>query len=895
MRETPAWRRYLRLGASDPAADVRDELDFHLAMRVDDLVRAGLPEAEARERARREFGDVAEIRREMERIGLRGRRRRSRTRGWESLRQDLRLAVRTLRGSPGFTAVAALTLAAGIGAGTAMFSVVDGVLLRDLPLPEPERVAVLWTEAPARDSDHLPVTYRELTDFGGRTRAFRSVAGVAYHGAGEFVLRDAGRPFTVSGTWVTGGFFPVLGVAPLHGRTLLPSDDAPGAARAMVIGHALWRRRFGGDPAAVGRTLEWNGKRFTVVGVLPPGFDYPRGAEFWIPVLPDFPGTLEEGAEPSEVMVFDLVGRLRPGATVLDAREDYAAFLRAGDPQRPPALRGTRPVVTPLPELVAGDARATIWTVAAAVGLLLLVACVNVANLLLVRGSARAQELAVRAALGAGRGRLVRQLLTESGVLALLGGVLGVAFAWAAVRALVALAPPELPRREMIGVDARVLAFALAATAAAALLAGLFPALLAARGDPGGWLRGGRRTGSAGPGVQALRHGLVVGQVGLAILVVAGAGLLVRSLATLQGVEMGFDTERLLVVQTALPPELLPERAQQVALQEAMVERVAALPGVAAAASLPSRPFSGRGGWSAMYSGEGQAPGEQSTNPWVSFEVVGPGYFRTLEVPLRRGRVFDERDREDAPRVAVVSEAVARHTWPGEDPVGRRIKLGPHDAPGEWHTVVGVVGETRYRELTEPQPSLYLPVRQFPGPVPMSLAVRTRADPAGVLPQLRRALREVHPELAVVGGGPMRELLAAPLARPRFGTLLLGAFAAVTLLLAAVGIYGVMAAAVRQRTREIGIRLALGATAGEVRGAVLRQGMRLALLGCAVGIAGALLGTRALRSLLYGVSPTDPATFAAVAGLILASAALACWLPARRAARVDPVNALRAE
>ena len=895
MRETPFWRRYLRFLGSDPAADVEDELRFHLATRVEDLVRQGLPEAEARARAEREFGDVERVRRELNDIGRRRQRRAERARGWESVGQDLRFALRSLRRSPGFAAVAVVTLALGIGASTAMFSVLSGVLLRPLPVRAEDEVVVLWTEAPARDSDHVPVFYRDLAAFRERSRTLRQVAGVAYHGSGEQVLVDAGRPVTVSGTWVTGDLFPLLGVRPVHGRTLLPSDDAPGAAPAMVIGHGLWQRQFGGDPAAVGRTLEWNGKRFTVVGVLPRGFAYPEGAEFWVPVLPDFPGTLREDAQPSEVMVFDLVGRLRPGAGAAQLREEYASFLRATDAARDPSMRGTRPVVTPLPERVSGDVRPTLWTAAAAVGLLLLIACANVANLLLIRGSARTQELAVRSALGAGRRRLVRQLLTESAVLALLGGVLGIALAFAAVRALVALAPPGLPRRELIGVDARVLLFALAATTVAALLSGLLPAVLSAAGDLGVWLRGGRRTGASSRGTQALRHGLVVGQVSLAILVVAGAGLLARSLATLRGVEMGFDDERLLVVQTALPPKAFPERPRQVAAQEEVLARVAAIPGVVAAASVPARPFSGEGGWTAMYSGEGQDAGAQGTNPWVNFEVVGPGYFRTLRMPLLRGRAFGEEDREGAPPVAIVSEAVARHTWPGEDPIGKRVKLGPPGAPGEWHTVVGIVGETRYRELTDPRPSLYLPIRQFPGPVPMGLAVRTTSDPAAVLPQLRHALREVHPQWMLVGGGPLRELMAEPLARPRFGALLLGAFAAITLLLAAVGIYGALAATVRQRTREIGIRLAMGATAGGVRGLVLRQGMRLALAGSAVGIAGALLGGRVLRSMLYGVSPTDPATLAAVAAVILGTAALACWLPARRASRVDPVSALRAE
>ena len=893
MRETPIWRRYLRLLGSDPSADVADELAFHFTMRVEDLMRRGLSEAEARQQAKREFGDVDEIRGEMEEIGRKRLGRQNRARGWESLRQDVRFALRTLRKNPGFTAVAVLTLAVGIGASTAMFSVLNGVLLRELPVRDQDDLIVLWTESPSAAADHVPVAQGELTDFREQARTLEAVAGVAYQGVSEQALRDGDHPLAAMGTWVTGNLFSTLGVRPVHGRTLLPEDDVPGAPPVMVIGYGFWQRYFGGDPAAVGRTFEWNGSHFTVVGVMPRGFEYPRDAEFWAPVHAVFPEEAQKRW--SGYVIYDLVGRLRPGVSAREVGEEYQAFLRAGDPERPPTFRGMRPVITPLPEIITGDARATLWAAAAAVGLLLLIACINVANLLLIRGSARAQEFAIRSALGAGRRRLVRQLLTESGVLALLGGALGVLITVAAVRVLVALSPPELPRREMIEVDARVLLFALAVTAAAALLSGLLPAILSAAGDLSVWLRGGRRTASAHPGAQALRHGLVVGQVALAIVVVVAAGLLVRSLVALQGVEMGFNEERLLVLQTTLPPGLLPERSQQVALQEEMRARVATLPGVISAASVPQRPFSGQGGWSATYTGEGQDAEAQATNAMVNFEVVGPEYFRTLEIPLYRGRAFTEQDREDAPRAAIVSDAVARHTWPGEDPIGKRVKLGPPEGPAEWHAVVGVVGETRYRELTDPQPSVYLPIRQFGGPVPMNLAVRTRSDPAAMVPQIRRTLPEVHPELMLVGGGSMSQLLSAPLARPRFTTLLLGTFAAITLLLAAVGIYGVMAATVRQRTREIGIRLALGAKVQEVRRLVLRQGMRLALWGCAIGIVGALFGARTLQSMLFGISPSDPVTFVAVAGLILGTAALACYVPARRASRVDPLEALRAE
>jgi predicted permease len=872
---------------ADAEERMNEEIRLHIELETEKNLREGMSPAEARRRALIAFGGM-----EKHRAELRDGRRLPLL---EDLGHDLRYAVRSLRRAPGFAAVAVFTLALGIGAGTAMFSVLTGVLLRQLPVQAQDEIVVLWTEAPARGTDHLPLRYQDLRAFGEETRSLQAVAGVAYQGAMEAVLVDRGRPLTLAGTWVTGDFFPLLGVAPTVGRTLLPSDDVPGAQPVVVIGHGFWQRHFGGEATAVGRTFEMNGRTYTVVGVLPRGFEYPRGAEFWVPVLPDFPATLEAEAHPSQIMVFNLVGRLRPGASAAQAWQDYAAFLQAGDPQRPPALRGMQPVVTPLPELLTGDARPTLLAAAVAVGLLLLIACVNVANLLLIRGSTRTPELAIRSALGAGRRRLVRQLLTETGVLAAVGGVLGVILAVVAVRLLVALAPPELPGREMIGIDGRVMLFALGISTLAALLSGLLPALLSAAGDLSRWLRGGQRTAGAHRGAQALRHGLVIGQVSLAILVVVGAGLLVRSLLALQSVEMGFNQERLLVFQTTLPPGVVPERAQQVALQEEMLARVSVIPGVSSAAAVPARPFSEQGGWTAMYSGEGQSPEAQATNPWVNFEVVGPEYFATLEIPVQHGRGFTAQDREDAPPVAVVSQAVARHTWPGEDPLGQRIKLGPLDGPGQWHTVVGVVGETRYRELTDPQPSLYLPIRQFGGPVPMSLAVRTRTHVTGLAPQVRQALQQTHPEWLLVGGGPMSQHLAAPLARPRFSTFLLGTFAAITLLLAVVGIYGAIAATVRQRTRELGVRLALGARAEQVRSLVLRQGLWLALCGCALGILGAFLGTRALQGMLFGISPTDPVTYVAVAGLVLGAAALASYVPARRASRVDPVTALRGE
>jgi putative ABC transport system permease protein len=881
------WRRYLRFLGPDVRADVAEEVEFHLEMRTREMIARGMSPEVAREEALRRFGDPDHIRRQCEDEGRAGERARRRRERFDAFRQDLRYAVRTLRREPGFAAVAVLTLALGIGAATAMFSVVNGVLLRPLPVADEDRVVVTWAESPARDFAHVPFPHPMLDEFRRQTRAFAAVAGIDYNGAWPQPMRDGDRVVTITGTWVTGDFFRVLGVVPALGRTLLPEDDVAGAPPVMVISHAFWQRHFGGDPSAVGRDFRWDGRAFTIVGVLPLGFEYPHGAEYWAPLAP-LAATLAETH-------VDVVGRLRPGVTMEQARADVAGFLERTEAEWPLLLQGLRPVATPLPELVVGEVRPVLWILAAAVALVLLMAAINVANLLFIRGSARVQELAIRSALGAERGRIVRQLLTESGVLAVLGGAAGLVLAVVAVRGLLALAPAELPRLDAVRFDPWVLAFAAAVTLAAGLVAGLAPALWSAVREPSTTLRSGARVGSGTTRVRRVRQGLVAGQIALALLVLVGAGLLLRSLANLQRVDMGFATGNLVIGSMALPPEAPGDREATMQLLERAVERVRALPGVGAATLVTARPFAGMGGWDAPFTGEGQASEAQGSNPILNFELAGADHFATLGIPIVRGRAFTEQDREGAAPVAIVSETVAGRTWPGEDPIGRRIKLGGPDSPMEWHTVVGVVREIRYRELVEPRPSLYLPVRQFGGPVPLRLAVRTEVEPASVIPALRAALYEVDEELLLVDAAPMRQLLAAPLARPRFSAALLGAFAALALVLAAVGIYGVMAAYVRQRSHEIGVRMALGAAAGDVRRLVLGQGLALSVAGAAVGTVAALAGTRALAAVLFGVSPTDPLTFAAVASILLAVALAASYLPARRATRIDPIVTLRSE
>ncbi len=878
-------RQLFRRG--DAEDRMAEEMRFHIEMETARHVRNGLSAGEAHRLAMISFGGV-----ELHKETMRDARRVPFV---EVLLQDVRYALRSLHRDHAFVTTTVTTLALGIGAATTMFSVLNGITLRELPMKRAAEVVVVWKAPATRPEEHLPLTFAELASFRQQTRRFASVAGVAFQGAVDVVMREGPRAIPVVATWVTGDFFAVLDVAPTLGRVLDQSDDVPGAAPVMLVSHAFWLHQLNGDASVIGRALTYNGKQFVVVGVLPRGFEYPKRVQVWFPVLPAFPATRDVSASGETAMVFDAVGRMRAGVRKESAVAEFDAFLHAGDAQRDVAARGMRATLVSIADRISGDVRSTIWASTFAVAMLLTIACINVGNLLLIRGAVRTQELAIRTVLGAGRARLVRQLFTEAAILAGVGGTLGVLLAIIAVRVIVAFAPPELPQRAMIDIDARVVLVALLVTVLATLMSGVLPAVVSARGDLGTWLRGGRGMASVHSKTHVLRHALVVGQVSLAVLVAISSGLLARTLQTLQHLELGFNANDLSVWETTVLSNAVPEHARQIALQKAMVQRVAAIPGVVSVTSMPKPPYSAQGGWIAMYSGEGQSPPEVASNPAVNFEVVGLNYFRTFGIPLIRGRAFDDRDREDGARVAIVSLRVAQQTWPGVDPIGRRIKLGPPDSKSEWHTVVGMVDETRYRDLTTTQPTLFLPMRQFAGPVPMTLAIRTQTGITGVSAQIRRALPEVHPDLVLVAGGSMSQLLAAPLARPRFTVLLFGSFAVITLLLALVGIFGALAVTVRERTRELGIRLALGAQPNALRMLVLRQGMRLVAIGSVIGVGFAFAMSRWTASLLYGISPVDPATYAAVVCAVLAAAAVACWLPARRASQVDPLRTLRNE
>ncbi|GLC25786.1 ADOP family duplicated permease [Roseisolibacter agri] len=799
-------------------------------------------------------------------------------------------ALRALRRTRGFTTAAVLTLALGIGLAAAVSAVADALLLRALPVREQDRVAVLWAERRDGAFAHFPFTLEDARLFVRDARSMRGVAFAAYEGARPAAILDDGGVTRLRRAHVSGDFFTVLGARPLIGRALGPSDDVVGAAPVVVLSHAAWQRHFGGDPRAVGRTLRLHadGVAHTVVGVMPPGLDYPRGTEFWAPLVPGkaVPGTDSVFAH------VDVVARLAPGATIDAARGEVTAWY--AQHEGPAWLSELRGVATPLPRLVLGDARPAMLAFAAAALLLLLVTCINVANLLLVRGLSRARELAVRAALGARRGRIVGELLVEHALLAAAGGALGAAVAFVATRAFVALAPAGLPRLEEVRPGAGALLGAAAVTGVTMLLAGVAPAVLASRVDVQGALRSGARHG-AGRGARRLRETLVAGQVALALLVLAAAALIGRSLLNLERAELAFDGERLLVAELALRQDAYDTPAKQRAMLTQLLPAVRALPGVRAASPVVAVPYAGSGGWDGRLEIEGQSERDAAASPLLNMEVVAPEYFATLGLPVTRGRAFTDADGEGAPPVVMLSERAAMVYWGDADPIGKRLQMGPPQARRTF-TVVGIVPETRYRDLREARPSVYFPLAQsfFPF-APSTLVVRAAGAPAQVAPALRRALAETAPGVALASATPFETLREAPLAQPRLNALLLAAFAGAAVLLAAVGLFATMATTVRQRTRELGVRMALGATARDVAWLVVRRGLVVASIGTVGGLAGALAANRALAALLFDVAPTDPATLAAVAIGLLVVAALASLLPARSGARVEPVTALRTE
>lgn len=881
-----SWRRVFRLHLRGGTVeqDVDDEIAFHLEMRERELIEDGMEPAAAREEARRYFGEVEGVRRRCREIGRETARGRRWTETFAELRHDAVFALRQLRKAPVFALVTIATLALGIGATTAIFSLLHAVVLRPLPFPHPERIVQLWR------TDHGDDRSLAVASFLGFRQA-RSFSSLAASTSASFNLTGDGAPERIIGDRVSAGYFDVFGVRPELGRVFTAAEDRPGKDRVVVLSDSLWRRRFAADPQVIGRSFRLNGVPHEVIGVLPASFELRAvDSRLWVPVAFTPEQTSNFGNSYLHVL-----GRLRPGVSRAAAEVEVAAVgkrLEMLDPFSRKEM-GTR--LEPFLDHLLGGYRQRLMVLLGAVGCVLLIACVNVANLLLARGGTRSQEIAVRAALGAGRGRIVRQLLTESLVLGLAGGVAGLGLAYAGIRFLVAISPAGVPRLATAGIDGAALAFALAVALASSFLFGLAPALRIARPDLQSMLKEGGRAVSSPR--DRMRTALLVAEVALALVLLVGAGLLIRSAVHLQEVEVGFDPSGLLTAQLALPfaDYSGPDRAVRT-VQEA-VDGIGRIPGVSASAAASILPLS-RSNVSSSLDVEGR-PMPEEERMIGNTRLVTPGYFGTLRMPLR-GRDFTSRDRAGAPYVAIVNRKLARLAWGSEEALGKRLAYWRDDVKGPvWMEVVGVAGDIRQGQLADDtRPEFYVPLEQASSDVlgenglSMALVARTAGDPVQVSKGVRQAILAVDPRLPVFDLLTMEEIRASLAATTRFNMLLLTALGAIGLLLAAVGIYGVIAYFVSQRTQEIGLRMALGATEGSVLALVVRQAMRPVLLGVVVGLAGAAAAGRAIAGFLFEVSATDPVTFAGVVLVLAMAALLASWLPAKRASRVAPTRAL---
>ncbi|MFI5234922.1 MAG: ABC transporter permease [Gemmatimonadales bacterium] len=809
----------------------------------------------------------------------------------DTLIQDLRHTWRSLTRAPGFTAVVVLVLALGIGGSAIIFGVVNAVLLRPLPYPDADRLVRAFAVFKLHGNGLGVASPSDFTDWRSRSHSFIELAA---SNSGTFALTGDGPAEQVPGVQVTGGFFNVTGVSPVLGRTITTLDDSIGGPNVAVLGAGLWQRRFGGDPRIVGRTIRLDGNAYQVIGVMPQGYDYPDASQIWLPQR----FSAQDLATQRGAHYIDVTGRLRPGVTVAAADLDLRAISAQLATEYPRSNANQGATVTSLRDALVGNVRQPLLIVLAAVALVLLIACTNVAGLLVVRGLSREREIAVRAALGAGRGRLIQGLLTDSLVLALLGGAAGILLAAWGTALISRYAGSGIPFLPQVRVDGTVLAFAAAAALLTALLCGLLPAWQASSvAGLGARLKSEGRTSTGGRG--RTRNALVVVQTALAMMLLVGAGLLYRSFEKLSHVDPGFSPDHVLTFGVSLPDAGYAKPGRSAAFADALTARLAALPGVQTVGAVFGLPLSGFSYGITPSTRDGQTLSDQEQEQLVvQVRIVTPDYFKTMGIAIRRGRGVTVTDRIGAPPVLIVNEAAAKLLWPGLDPLGHQLTIGtrfadPNVPPGG--TVVGVIGDIRDRTLAKPGvPTIYLPHAQNPVGS-LGFAIRTADDPLLLTKAVGRALQETDPEVPLFRLRTMDQAVANNVAQPRLYAALLIAFALVAITLAGIGLYGVLAQTVVQRTRELGVRVALGATARDVLGLVLGQGMRLAAFGVLLGLVGGLLASRALGSLLYDVAPADPMTFFVVAAGLLVVAVLASFIPARRAAVVHPMEALRYE
>jgi putative ABC transport system permease protein len=803
----------------------------------------------------------------------------------DTFQQDLFYGFRMLWKKPGFSIITIATLALGIGASTAIFSVVNGVLLRPLPYKDAERIITVWQDDRRRGIAQQKVSPPNFLDYKQRNHVFESMAALRAYGLD---YTGEGEPETLQAWLVSEGFFEIVGVSASYGRTFLPEEYQPGQ-RVVLLSYGLWNRRFGGDPKTVGQTMALDGRPYTIVGILPPGFHFTEKRELMVPYI-----ISEAEKRRRSAPYLSVYARLKPGVTLEQAGADMNTIAAQLAQEYPQTNKEVGITTIPLPKQYLGEVRPALLMLFGAVGLLLLIACTNVASLLLVRGAQRGREFAIRAALGATRKRLVKQLLIENIILALLGGLLGLALGWS-VHLILKLSPGNLPRIGEVRLDGTVVAFALGVSVLTALIFGLLPLLQLSKPDLQGTLKEGGRTATGGFMHHRLRSLLVVSEIALALVLLVGAGLLARSFIRLLQTDPGFAVNNVLTLQVHIY-NLNPKPEQQIAYFEQVLERLTNLPGVINAAAVSAPPFVGEGSIEINnpFVIEGQAPPPPGQEPTAYQTVVTTNYFQTLSIPIIRGRVFTRNDNKQSVPVALINNTMARRHWPGEEAVGKKLTISWSNQPLTLE-IVGVVGDVRHTGLdSSPRPEIFLHHSQAPFGS-MTFVVRTADDPLKLLPEIKGELWAVNKSQPIYSIRTEEQLVSESLSSRRFSLFLLGLFAVISLVLAGVGLYGLISISTSQRTQEIGVRIALGAQTSTIMKMVIGEGVILALLGIGVGLIGSFLLTRFLNSMLFGIRPTDPLTFASISILLVLVALLASYIPARRATRVDPLIALRQE
>ena len=811
----------------------------------------------------------------------------------ESLLKDIRYGIRNLLKHPGFTAIAVITLALGIGANTAMFSVINAVLLRPLPYRDPARLVTIWEQSPERDMYQLPVSLANMRDWIDQNQSFEQISAYTFT---NLNLTGTGEPARLGTVRASANLFPLVGAIPTIGRSFLPEEDKEGANHVVILGHALWQSRFGSDPGIVGKPLTLNNQSYTVVGVMASNSQFPVGFGYMGKVLNDpidlYVPLAASGREIERGNYsFFAIGRLKPGVTIGQARAEMTTIEGRLEKEYPGSNTGIGISLIPTQEQTVKDIRPALLVLFGAVAFLLLIACANIANLLLARAASRKKEIAIRTALGASRLRVLRLLLTESLMLSLAGGGIGFLLALWGTDALMALEPDNIPRLNEVGVDARVFLFTLAVSVVTGIVFGLIPGMRAARPDLNEALKEGSRGSMGSAGSKRTRSVLVALEVALSLVLLVGAGLMIKSFLRLQQTNLGFNPENVLAVSLTLPESRYPEDRQRASFFQEALARLQSVSGVQSAGATTSLPLTLSVNGS-DFRIEGQPEPEAGKELIINISSVSPGYFQTLGVPLMKGRDFSDRDNKDAPETAIINNDLARTYFPNEDPIGKRIKFTDTET---WISIVGVTGDVK--QLGQDigvKPEIYFPYLQVPA-ASMSVVVRTANEPLSLTGAVKTQIQIIDKDLPIDDAKTMQQLLANSKSGRRFNLILLTGFALVALVLAMVGIYGVMSYTVAQRTHEIGIRVAVGAQPRDVFRMVIGQGMMLAMIGVAFGLVGAFALTRLMKTMLFGVEATDPTTFVSIALLLTGVALVACYIPSRRATKVDPLVALRYE